>query len=371
MPLGGHMGPPKSLANPWGRTSVSAQVRRAKEETALVKIGKLSMAHVHAPGYVRQINENPQAELVAVWDEIPERGQAAADEQGVPFFADLDAFLALDGLEAVACDATTNLHHDVLLRSIRAGKHVFTEKALTISTRESDEIVQAVHEAGVKFMISLPSRCSPEILLLKQVLDEGLIGDVTLMRARIAHSAALDGWFGGHTLWFADAEAAGGGALFDLGCHTVDVMRWLMGKPASVISKMNSFTGKYPGVDDNAVAVVEFESKALGILDVAWVHRAGPNPIEIYGTQGFVGIRGIDGRPFLVSQDAKYAGMGGQMIVQSLPAALPGPMQQWINAITADEPMTITVEDGRNLTELLEGIYRSSTEGKSIDFPLT
>jgi predicted dehydrogenase len=337
----------------------------------LVKIGKLSMAHVHAGGYVRQIKENPKAELVAIWDEIPERGKPAADEQGVPFYADLDEFLAVDGLQAVACDATTNIHHDVLMRSVRAGKHVFTEKALSVTTKESDEIVAAVHEAGTKFMISLPSRCSPEILLLKKVLDEGLIGDVTLMRARIAHSAALDGWFSGHTLWFADPVAAGGGALFDLGCHTVDVMRWLMGKPASVIAKMNSFTGKYPDVDDNAVAVVEFESKALGILDVAWVHRAGPNPIEIYGTKGFVGIRGIDGRPFLTCQDAQYAGLAGQMIVQSLPQALPGPMQQWVDAIETDSPMTITVEDGRNLTELLEGIYRSSGEGKSIDFPLS
>jgi len=337
----------------------------------LVKIGKLSMAHVHAGGYVRQINENPNAELVAIWDEIPERGAPVAEEQGVPFFADLDEFLAVDGLQAVACDATTNLHHDVIMRSVRAGKHVFTEKALTVTTKESDEIVRAVHDAGIKFMISLPSRCTPEILFLKKVLDEGLIGDVTLMRARIAHSAALDGWFGGHTLWFADPVAAGGGALFDLGCHTVDVMRWLMGKPKSVIAQMNSFTGKYPGVDDNAVAVVEFESKALGILDVAWVHRAGPNPIEIYGTKGFVGIRGVDGRPFLISQDAQYAGMTGQMVVQSLPAALPAPMQQWISAIESGEPMTITVEDGRNLTELLEGIYRSSGEGKSIDFPLS
>lgn len=337
----------------------------------MVRVGKLSMAHVHAAGYIRQIKENPDAELVAIWDEIPERGAPVAEEQGVPFYADLDEFLAIDGLQAVVCDATTQLHHEVILRSIRAGKHVFTEKALSITTKESDEIVKSVRETGIKFMISLPSRCSPEILFLKKVLDEGLIGDVTLMRARIAHSAALDGWFSGHTLWFADPVAAGGGALFDLGCHTVDVMRWLMGVPRSVVAKMNTFTGRYPNVDDNAVAVVEFENKALGILDVAWVQRAGPNPIEIYGTKGFVGIRGIDARPFLICQDAEYAGMNGQMIVQSLPSALPTPMQQWINAIERDEPMTITVEDGRNLTELLEGIYRANAEGRSIEFPLT
>ncbi|MGQ9730243.1 MAG: Gfo/Idh/MocA family protein [Candidatus Zipacnadales bacterium] len=341
------------------------------EVSGLVKIGKLSMAHVHAPGYIRQIKEHPDAELVALWDEIPARGKPIAEQEGVPFYADLDEFLAHGDLMAVACDATTKLHYDVIMRAIRAGKHVFTEKALSITTAESEEIVQAVMETGIKFMISLPSRCAPEILCLKKVLDEGIIGDVTLMRARIAHSAALDGWFSGHTLWFADPEAAGGGALFDLGCHTIDVMRWLLGKPTSVMAKMNSFSGRYPAVDDNAVAVVEFESKALGILDVAWVHREGPNPIEIYGTKGFVGIRGLDGRPTLIVQGATYGGMTGNLVVRNLPEALPMPMQQWIAAIARDEPMTIDVEDGRNLTELLEGIYRSSAEGRSIDFPLT
>jgi predicted dehydrogenase len=220
-------------------------------------------------------------------------------------------------------------------------------------------------------MISLPSRCAPEMLLLRQIVDGGTIGQVTLMRARIAHSAALQGWFSGHSLWFADPVAAGGGALFDLGCHTVDVMRWLMGAPKSVTAKMNSFTQRYPEVDDNAVAVVEFESGALGILDVAWVHAAGPNPIELYGTKGFAGIRGLNGRPTLMVPGEEYAELQGELTVTSLPHALPTPMQQWIAAIRTGSEMTITVRDGRNLTELLEGVYRSAREGKSIDFPLT
>lgn len=331
----------------------------------------LSMAHVHARGYAQQVTDHPDAELAAIWDEVPERGQQAAKDYGAPFVAELDELLSMDDVQAVVVDAPTDMHHDVILRAIRAGKHVFTEKALSITTAESDEIVAAADASGLCCMISLPSRCNPEILFLKQVLDEGTIGDVTLMRARIAHSAALQGWFQGHSLWFADPVAAGGGALFDLGCHTVDVMRWLMGAPRSVVSKMNSFTGKYPDVDDNAVAVVEFETGALGILDVAWVHAAGPNPIEIYGTRGFVGIRGLDGRPMLIVPGAEYAGQRGELVVRDLPKALPTPMQQWAAAIESGDDMTITFRDGRNLTELLEGIYRSAREGRSIDFPLT
>jgi predicted dehydrogenase len=336
-----------------------------------IRIAMLSMAHVHARGYADQVRNSADAELIAVWDEVPTRGQQAAKDYGVPFVADLGAALALEGLQGVVINAPTNLHHKVILEAIRAGKHVFTEKALTITTKESDEIVAAAEAAKTKFMISLPSRCSPEVLWLKQIKDQSTIGDATLMRARIAHSAALGGWFSGDTLWFADPVAAGGGALFDLGCHTVDVMRWIMGPPKRVTSLMNSFTQKYPKVDDNAVAVVEFESGALGILDVAWVQAAGPNPIELYGTKGFAGIRGLNGRPTLQVPGGPGADQQGNIAVDTLPPGLPGPTQQWIAAIKTGSEMTITVVDGRNLTEMLEGIYRSARTGKAIAYPLS
>ena len=134
---------------------------------------------------------------------------------------------------------------------------------------------------------------------------------------------------------------------------------------------MNSFTRKYPKVDDNAVALVEFESGALGILDVSWVQAAGPNPIELYGTKGFAGIRGLNGRPTLTVPGAPGADQQGNIPVDALPPGLPGPMQQWIAAIRTGSEMTITVRDGRDLTEMLEGIYRSAHKGKAIDYPLT
>ena len=109
-------------------------------------------------------------------------------------------------------------------------------------------------------MISLPSRCNSEILFAKKAIDDGLIGDITFGRGRIAHSAGLDSWFSGTSAWFADPERAGGGALFDLGCHRVDVIRWLMGEPKSAIAKINNFTGNFP-IDDNSVSVVSSRTK--------------------------------------------------------------------------------------------------------------
>lgn len=339
-----------------------------------IGLAKLSFAHVHAGGYADQIERNPDAELVAVWDEEPVRGRGEAEKRGVPFVEDLGELLARDDVQGVVVDAPTNRHPEILIAAANANKHIFTEKALTITVAEADAVVEAVNRAGVKFMISLPSRARPEILFAKKVLEDGLLGEVTQMRARVAHNAALDRWFkpgDGHagSAWFADEAAAGGGAFFDLGCHRADVMRWFLGRPASVVARKNNFSGAYP-IDDNMVAVVEFENKALGILDVSWVHRAGPNPLEIYGTQGFLSID-LGPGPRVWLQSAKLeitGGIQGSVAPTNLPPAPPMPMTQWINAIKDDAPMTISLQDGWNLTQLLEGCYTAARTGEAFRF---
>lgn len=336
----------------------------------MLRIAMLSFAHVHARGYAAHVQRHPEAEIVCVWDDMDSRGQEAADGLGLPYDNDLERVLGRSDVDAVVVNSTTNTHRDVLIAAARAGKHIFTEKALTVSLAEAEEVVREVKASGVKFMISLPSRTYPQTLYARRALDEGWLGDLTMMRARIAHSAALGKWFKGGTLWFGDSEQAGGGSLFDLGCHTVDIMRWFMGAPRSVVARVQNFSGAYD-IDDQAAAVVEFDSGALGILDVSWLQTAGPNYIEIYGTKGFLGwetgtgqieVRGTD---FI---DGSRLNGALQVSDRDLPAARPMPMDQWIAAVLHDEEMHISIDDGRNLNELLEGIYVSAREDRAFVF---
>ena len=331
----------------------------------MIRIAKLSFAHVHARGYANQIDENPETELVAVWDEEEYGGKEEAEKRGVPFYDDLDDLLSRDDIDAVSVDAITSDHLRVIIAAAEAGKHIFTEKALAITVDECDQIIEAVEKAGVKFMISLPSRSSSELLLAKRIVDDGVLGDLTFGRGRVAHSAALDKWFNGSSAWFGDPERAGGGALFDLGCHRVDVIRWLMGQPKKATSLMNNFTGNYP-IDDNSVSLVEFANGAIGVIDVTWIHRSGPNLLELYGTEGSLVIGGGDihfeSRKLSDDEQAAY--------LANPPEDLPSAMQHWINAILRDEPMHITIQDGRNLTELMQAFYMSAEHGLAIDLPL-
>ncbi|HET6383370.1 MAG TPA: Gfo/Idh/MocA family oxidoreductase, partial [Armatimonadota bacterium] len=305
----------------------------------MLKIALLGMAHVHADGYARQVKDDPETEIVTIWDDDPARGKAASEKWGAPHTADLDQVLGDSSIDGVVVNAPTDQHPHVILSAVRARKHVFTEKALTIGVAESDQIVKAVHETGVKFVISLPRRCSSDAQFGKKIIEQGALGDITLMRARIAHNAALDKWFHGGSAWFADAKAAGGGALFDLGCHVVDLMRWYLGEPAAVLSKHTNFSGAYP-IDDNSVTVVEFKNKALGILDVAWVQRSGPNMVEVYGTEGHL-LMGAPGQGIsLNSRKLTYGDdIHGTIQPSNLPPALPSLMRQWVGAILrGDQP---------------------------------
>jgi len=350
--------------------AVAGTARAAAQEAPAggrkVRVALLSMAHVHAAGYAQELaRDRERAQITCVWDDDPDRGRPFAERYRVPFTQNLEEALSRDDVDAVCINAETSKHHDIMLAAATRKKHIFTEKALTITTKDADEVVRAVRSAGIKFMISLPSRTDPEVLFCKQVLDRGAIGQVTLMRARIAHSAALDGWFQGGSAWFGNQKLAGGGALFDLGCHTVDVMRWFLGQPARVMAIVDNVSGRYP-IDDNSAAVVEFKNKALGMLDVSWVHRDGPNMWEIYGTEGYI-LRGAPGQGLQFHSTKPASELAG-LDPANLPPRLPSPMSQWLSAILRDEPTTITVEDGRNLTQMLEAIYTSSRSNKAVLF---
>ena len=122
--------------------------------------------------------------------------------------------------------------------------------------------------------------------------------------------------------------AAGGGALFDLGCHRMDVIRWMMGEPKKLTSIVNNFSPNYK-IDDNSATVIEFANKGIGVVDVSFVHRSGPNPFELLGTEGSMtaGVGPLTITSTKLSEDeiTKYIADG--------PDNLPSPMQQWINAI--------------------------------------
>lgn len=331
----------------------------------MLQVAMLSFWHVHAPDYARQLTQIPDTRITAVWDEDPRRGQEWATKLGVPFHAELEAVLARSDVDAVICDAPSNMHAEVMVAAARAGKHIFTEKVMALTVAECDAIIAAVEAAGVQFMVSLPQRTDPRHLFAKKAVSQGWLGDITLMRARIGHSGSIDNWLPAH---FYDPQAAGGGALIDLGCHPMYLTRWILGEPVRITARLTHFTDR--PVDDNAVAVIEFANRAVGIVEASFVSRHSPHALEIYGTEGTLLIGGPTGQIHLLSRRLGPEAAPGWVTPTALPKADPSPLRQWVAAIKEGKTPHITAQDGRDLTELMEGATRSHREGRPIELPL-
>lgn len=328
----------------------------------MLNVAMISKWHVHAEGYAKELLSSGRVKITAVWDEIPSRGKEWATQLGAEFESDLSVLLNRTDVDAVAVNAPTNLHTEILLAAAKAGKHIFTEKVLTLTKKEAIEIKEAVNTSKVKFCISFPYRCLPPQLFAKKVAEENLLGEISLMRARNAHNGASAGWLPDY---FYDEQQCGGGAMIDLGAHPMYLSRWILGKPKSISSTFTSVTGK--PVEDNAVSVIEFENKATAIVETGFVTSNSPFSIELYGTQGSLMISGPDSKLTFIS-NINNQEIHGWIAPTQLPQALPSPIHQWINGILDGAPIYFGIDDAVQLTELMEGAYISHREKRHVDF---
>jgi len=328
----------------------------------MLKVAMLSYWHVHAGDYTKQVQAMDDVEITAVWDEEPQRGKEWADRLGVSFEENLDTLLKREDVDAVIVNTPTNMHRDVMVAAARAGKHIFTEKVMALTVKECQDIANAVRESGVKFCISFPHRTMPHNLFAKKVVEEKLIGDVTLLRVRNAHNGAVAGWLPER---FYNPAQCGGGAMMDLGAHPMYLARWILGEPMRISSMFNSQTGK--PVEDNAVCVIEFKNKAVAIAETGFVTPVSPFSLEIYGTEGSLFIGGPDNKVKLLSNRIK-TDLPGWIQPSELPPALPSAMRQWVDGILKGTTIHFGLEDGIQLTELMEAAYISHREGRQVEF---
>jgi 1,5-anhydro-D-fructose reductase (1,5-anhydro-D-mannitol-forming) len=322
----------------------------------MIRIGKVSYWHVHAEDYTRQALDNPNTEIAAIWDEEPARGKEKAAKYGVPYYASLDEMLARDDIDGVIIDAPTNIHREVLVKAAQAGKHIFTEKVIAPTNREVQDIITAITEAGVKFAVSLPRLYHGTTRVVERVIKEGSLGKLTLARVRLSHNGAVADWLPSH---FYSKEQCGGGALIDLGCHPMYLVRLFMGMPESVSANFGYVTGKE--VEDNAVSVLRYPNGALGVVEAGFVNSHSPFSIELHGTEGTL----LFGFPDEVA--VVRSNNGGK--TWETPVAevdLPTAFDQWVDHIIGGTEATDNIALAVDLTKLMEASSRSAAEGRPI-----
>lgn len=221
---------------------------------------------------------------------IVTRDPAKAAEFGVKAWASLDDALADSSVQAVYVATPVFLHATQTIQSLAAGKHVICEKPMAMNEPEAFTMVQAAEKSGTVFGVAYYRRCYPKVQRAKQLLEEGAIGKPVF--AELTSHMWFDGT--GSRSWLVDPAKAGGGPLFDIASHRIDVLNFLFGRPQCVTAQVSNVVHQYP-VEDNATVIIEYAGGIRGIVDVRWHSKIARDECRIRGTDGEIEMSPLNG----------------------------------------------------------------------------
>lgn len=213
--------------------------------------------------------------------------------------------VARDDVDVVDISTPGHTHHEIAVAAAEAGKHVYCEKPLTFTVAEAKQMLAAVRAAGVKHMVNFNYRKCPAVALAKQMIKAGEIGEVRHARFTYLQDWLVDPEFPMN--WRLRADAAGSGAHGDLGAHSIDLARFLVGEIAEVVGMKKTFIEERPAegtssgltavagegtekvtVDDASLFLAKFADGAIGSFEATRMApgRKNFNRFEINGSKG-------------------------------------------------------------------------------------
>jgi predicted dehydrogenase len=222
------------------------------------------------------------ARLVAVCDPDPAARARAGDAAS---YADMDAFLAHPGLDAVYVAAPNHLHRRLVEATARAGKHVLCEKPMATSLADAEAMGDACRRTGIRYATAFDQRFHPAHRRIREAIAAGAIGTATAVR--IVYCCWVGaGWSADN--WRVDAARSGGGAMIDLAPHGLDLVGFLLGEPLVDIAALAQRRVQDYAVDDGAVIVGRSATGALAQLHVSYncPETLPRRRLEIVGSRG-------------------------------------------------------------------------------------
>ena len=346
-----------------------------------IGIGIISFAHGHANAYCNQMKAFDDVQLVACWDDNPERGEAAATQYGMNYSPHLEDVINHPEIHAVIVTNETNRHAEMVEAAASEGKHILCQKPMALTLADCDRIAAVIEKTGVKFMMGYQMRRDPANIAMKELIDSGVLGKIGVLRRRHCINALFsEAFVTGPSRWHIDPEK-NMGMFMDDASHATDFIHWMLGKPTSVIAEIdNILTDVAP--DDTGLAVYRFAGGEMAILLNTSVTLAGENTTEIYGDQGVVIQNYGDAPSCNIPRSADAVALKlyttdepswkdlGIPIPDGHGERIAGVPRPFIDCLKNDTDPDVTVEDGRISVEMILGAYRSAQDGRRITFPL-
>jgi 1,5-anhydro-D-fructose reductase (1,5-anhydro-D-mannitol-forming) len=247
----------------------------------VVGIGDISTRRV-----IPAIQAEPRSQLYG----LVTRDAAKAARFDASVWTSLDEALSDSAVQAVYVATPVFLHACQTISSLRAGRHVLCEKPMAMNETEARSVVDAATASGKTLGVAYYRRSYPKVRRAKELLERGVIGQPVIAEL------TSHGWFDGkdERSWLTDPAQAGGGPLYDIASHRIDVLNFFFGQPLRVSGHLSNVVHRY-AVEDNATVMIEYESGMRGIVDVRWHSKVKRDECRIRGTDGEMDLTPLNG----------------------------------------------------------------------------
>jgi predicted dehydrogenase len=345
--------------------------------------------------YLPAITGHPLADVrCIVGGRRPEHTREFADQWGIPRAYDrLADMLDAEELDALLVLTDNKSHHAATLAALERGLAVLCEKPLGLNARQAREMTEAAAAAGVTTMAPFTYRFMPANAYLKELLDEGFLGQPYHLNLRYYSGYGRSGAYA----WRFDVGEAGAGILGDLGSHWVYMARWFFGEIRAVRAAWSHLVPRDPrpdgapfeAADDAVILLVEFENGALGSLHMtSLAHEPGP-----FGQRHEIDLHGSGGTLRAVCDWRTIQRVEGCRADEADPHEMPIPEHIWkgarrdtvhntyrdvfrtqetmtrafVTAVAEGRPASPDFADGLAVQRVLEAADRSARQGRRVE----
>lgn len=332
-----------------------------------VRIGLIGSGFV-AGFYMQGLANVNGQEVVAAYSRSAARGRSFAKQWDIPeTTTNLDALIARRDIDLYIIALPNELHLPVSLKLSKARRNQVCTKPLARNAREARLMYDAARKSGAIHGYAETEVFAPACVKARDIIEQGGIGRVLWVRSRESHS-------GPHSPHFWDARNTGGGAMNDLGCHTIELARYAFGKDDPIVEVMawgaTLVHTKKTKAEDNALLALKFASGGIAHCELSWTTRGGLDlRNEIHGSEGSLFTDVTRGTPIgaFTSKPSGYVvekadldfGWTRPLPEEALAYGYHGEMKHFVECARAEKMPRETYEDGWIVNTVLDAGYKA------------
>ena len=329
---------------------------------SMLKVGLIGAGNV-AAHHVLAWRQTPQAEPIAVCRRDEAKAKEFADKYDLEWTTDYKSLLKNSNIDVVDIVLPSGRHADVGIEAAQAGKHVIVEKPIDVSLEKADDLIRACRDNGVTLGVISQYRFMDGSKKMYDILARNKLG-------RLVQGDAYIKWFRPQSYydsgdWRGTWALDGGGPFMNQGIHLIDLLLSVMGPVKSVYARTKTLAHNIE-VEDTGVAMLEFESGALGVIEAStaiWPGRAAR--MDIHGTKGSLTIEGdelvflhVKGEEPVTAKDVDAGGASDPTDIDVTPFVRQ--FTDIADAIKSGRQPLVSGEQARIPLELILAIYESS-----------